>query len=38
MAQAQYRTLSKRFLERVSVNGRDSVFWDPDLAGFGVRV
>ena len=38
MAQAQYRTLSKRVLDRVSVNGKDAIFWDRDLAGFGVRV
>ena len=38
MAQAQYRTLSKRVLERLSVNGKDAIFWDRDLAGFGVRV
>ena len=38
MAQAQYRTLSKRVVDRLSVNGKDAVFWDPDLAGFGVRV
>ena len=38
MAQAQYRTLSKRVVDRLSVNGKDGIFWDPDLAGFGVRV
>ena len=38
MVQAQYRTLSKRVLDRVSVNGKDDIFWDRDLAGFGVRV
>ena len=38
MAQAQYRTLSKRVLDRLSVNGKDAIFWDHDLAGFGVRV
>ena len=38
MAQAQYRTLSKRVVDRLSVNGKDAIFWDPDLAGFGVRV
>ena len=38
MAQAQYRTLSKRVLDRLSVNGKDVIFWDRDLAGFGVRV
>ena len=38
MAQAQHRNLSKRVLDRVSVNGKDAIFWDRDLAGFGVRV
>ena len=38
MAQAQYRTLSKRVLDRLSVNGKDAIFWDHDLAGFGIRV
>ena len=38
MAQAQYRNLSKRVLDRVSVNGKDAIFWDRGLAGFGVRV
>ena len=38
MAQAQYRTLSRRVLERLSVDGKDDIFWDRDLAGFGVRV
>ena len=38
MAQVQYRTLSKRVLDRLSVNGKDAIFWDRDLAGFGIRV
>ena len=38
MAEAQYRTLSKRVLDRLSVNGKDAIFWDRDLAGFGIRV
>ena len=38
MTQAQYRTLSRRVLERLSVDGKDAIFWDRDLAGFGVRV
>ena len=38
MAQPQHRTLSKRAVDRLSVNGKDAVFWDRDLAGFGVRV
>ena len=38
MAQAEYRTLSKRVVDRLSVNGKDAIFWDRDLAGFGIRV
>ena len=38
MAEAQYRTLSKRVVDRLSVNGKDAIFWDRDLTGFGVRV
>ena len=25
-------------MDRLSVNGKDAIFWDRDLAGFGVRV
>ena len=38
MAEAQFRTLSKRVLDRLSVNGKDAIFRDRDLAGFGIRV
>ena len=38
MAQAQFRTLSKRVLDRLSVNGKDAIFWDREIAGFGIRV
>ena len=38
MAQAQHRALSKRVVDRLSVNGKDAVFRDRDLAGFSVRV
>ena len=38
MAERQYRTLTKRTVDRLSVNGKDAVFWDNDLPGFGVRV
>ena len=31
-------TLSKRTVDGLSVEGKDAVFWDRDLAGFGVRV
>ena len=38
MAQRQYRTLTKRSVDRLSVNGKDAIFWDRELPGFGVRV
>ena len=38
MAQPQYRTLTKRVVDRLSVNGKDAVFSNHDLAGFGIRV
>lgn len=37
MAKLQYRTISKRTVENLSVE-KDSVFWDRALPGFGVRV
>ena len=30
--------ISKRTVDALSVEGKDAVFWDRDLAGFGVRV
>ena len=36
MAVLQYKTLSNRTVVALSVE-RDTVFWDRDLAGFGVR-
>ena len=38
MATAQYIALSKRIIDRLSVEGKDAVFWDRDLPGFGIRV
>ena len=38
MAERQYRMLSKRTIDRLAVNGKDAVFWDHELPGFGVRV
>ncbi len=34
----QHRTLTKRTADRLSVNGKDAVFWDNELPDFGVRV
>ena len=30
--------LTKRIVERLKAEGKDAIFWDRDLAGFGVRV
>ena len=38
MVNGQYRTFSKRIVDGLSVDGKDAVFWDRDLPGFGVRV
>ena len=38
MNNGQYRTLSKRIVDRLLVDGKDAVFWDRDLPGFGIRV
>ena len=38
MAKLQYRTISKRTVEGLSVDDKDAVFWDGELPGFGVRV
>ena len=38
MARLQYRSISKRTVDGLSVEGKDAVFWDRELSGFGVRV
>ena len=38
MAKLQYRTISKRTVDGLSVDEKDIVFWDRELPGFGVRV
>ena len=38
MRERQYLTLSKRIVDRLAVDGKDAVFWDRGLPGFGVRV
>ena len=38
MAKLQYRTISKRTVDGLSVDGKDAVFWDREVPGFGVRV
>ena len=38
MAERQYRTLTKRTVDRLAVSGKDAGFWDNELPGFGVRV
>ena len=37
MAKLQYKSISRRTVEALSV-AKDTVFWDNDLTGFGVRV
>ncbi len=38
MTQRQYRTLSKRIVDSLPADGRDTVYWDRELPGFGLRV
>ena len=38
MTKLQYRTISKRTVDGLSVDEKDAVFWDRELPGFGVRV
>ena len=38
MAKLQYRSISKRTVDGLSVEDKDVVFWDRELLGFGVRV
>ena len=38
MARQGTPKLSKRTVDSLCVRGKDAVFWDRDLPGFGVRV
>ena len=38
MARLEYRSVSKRTVDGLSVGDKDTVFWDRELSGFGVRV
>lgn len=38
MDKLEYLSLSKRIIDRLSVDDKDAVFWDRDLPGFGIRV
>ena len=38
MPKKHYRTLSKRTVDGLAVDGKDALFWDRKLPGFGVRV
>ena len=38
MSKTNDLTISKRIVDSLSVEGKDAVFWDHDLPGFGVRV
>ena len=38
MRSANKKTLSKRVVDALPVSGREMVYWDRELPGFGVRV
>ena len=38
MARMQRRSLSNRLVDRLRADGKDIIYWDRDLPGFGVRV
>ena len=38
IARLEYRSISKRTVDGLSVGDKDAVFWDRELSGFGVRV
>ena len=38
MPKRQETAITKRTVDALSVEGRDAVFWDRDLPGFGIRV
>ena len=38
MAKLQHRSLSMRTVDGLSGDGKDIIFWDRELQGFGVRV
>ena len=38
MVRSQGHALTNRIVDHLSVDGRDAIFWDRDLPGFGVRV
>ena len=38
MPKRQERVITKRIVDALSVEGKDAVFWDRDLPGFGIRV
>ena len=35
MARLEYRSISKRTVDGLSVGDKDTVFWDRELSGFG---
>ena len=38
MPKRQERVITKRVVDALAVEGKDAVFWDRDLPGFGIRV
>ena len=37
MARLEYRSISKRTVDGLSVGDKDTVFWDRELSGFASR-
>ena len=38
MAVLRGKRISERTVDALPVDGKDALYWDPDLKGFGVRV
>ena len=38
MPRSHRLTISKRSVDALAADGKDALYWDRDLAGFGVRV
>ncbi len=38
MPEGQSRTLTKRIVNRLAVNGEDALFWNSEISSFGIRV
>lgn len=38
MAETEHFSFSQHIIDRLSVDDKDTVLWDRDLPGFGIRV